>query len=294
MMPLTPESVRKLSRGLPGWPVAITDILNTLDNPDANLGVLIKAIHRDPVITARVLWLVNTAAMRGQRESEVTDITTAVSLAGLQRLRHVVLISSLSTFGQAAQVPSGTRFWTHSIAVGVCAEELALHLDEPVTASKALVAGLLHDVGQLCLHQADRDGLAQCQMRSKAERTDISGLEQAHFGVTHGQVGAWLATQWQLPADLIDALASHHAPPEGASSPLVDIVHVAEVLSHALQLGGEAVDCISHVSASACERLGLVWDEDSQALFGRMEARTRHATLFFSALPAVPVGKTHA
>jgi len=288
MTPLTRSSVLRLGRGLPGWPEAIADILNSLDDTDANLDVLIKAIHRDPVITARVLWLANTAALRGQRDEAVTDIGTAVSLTGVQRLRHVVLISSLSTFGQAARVPAGTRFWTHSMAVGVCAEELALHLDEPVSASRALVAGLLHDVGQLCLYQADRAGMIECQRRAQAEPQDITVLESACFGVAHGQVGAWLAEQWHLPSDVVEAMVHHHAPPDGPPVPLADIVHLAEVLTQALNLGGGVVDCIPHASAQACERLGLVWDDDSQALFGRMAARTRHATLFFNTLPAAP------
>lgn len=285
MTPLTPDAVRKLSRSLPGWPVAITDILNTLNDPDANYGVLIKAIQRDPVITARVLWLANTAALRGHRETEVTDVATAVSLAGVQRLRHVVLISSLSTFGQAAQVPTGTRFWTHSMAVGVCAEELALHLGQPVTASKALVAGLLHDVGQLCLYQADRAGLQDCQQRAKVERIDITELERARFGVDHGQVGGWLAEQWELPADMAQAIVHHHDPDTAPPSALSDIVHLAESLTQALQLGGTVGDSVAHLSVGACQRLGLTWDDDSRGLFGRAEARTRHATLFFQALP---------
>ena len=289
MNPITRDTVRKLSRGLPGWPVAITEILNTLDDPDANYNVLIRAIQRDPVITARVLWLANTAALRGQREAEVTDVSTAISLAGVSRLRHVVLISSLNTFAQGAQVPSGTRFWTHSMAVGVCAEELASHVGEPVTASRALVAGLLHDVGQLCLFQADRALMQQIQQRSRTDFIDITLLEQEAFGVHHGTVGGWLAEEWHLPENMIDAIVHHHDPSGAPGSPLVDIVHLAEALTQALQLGGTASDRISTLSTASCERLGLEWDENSRALFGRMEARTRHATLFFESLPPVSV-----
>lgn len=288
MTAITQDTVRKLSRALPGWPVVISDLLNTLDDPDANYNVLVRAIQRDPVITARVLWLANTAALRGQRESDVTDVATAISLAGVVRLRHVVLISSLSTFAQGAQVPAGTRFWTHSMAVGVCAEELALHLGEPVTASRALLTGLLHDVGQLCLFLADRKRMVECQQRSRLGSLDISVLETDAFGVDHGQVGGWLAEQWRLPAGMVDAIVHHHHPDAGPTSALGDIVHLAEVLAQALRIGGVASERIANLSTAACERLGLEWNEESRSLFGRMEARTRHATFFFHSMPVTP------
>lgn len=286
MNPINRDAVRKLSRGLPGWPVAISEILNTLDDPDANYNELIRAIQRDPVITARVLWLANTAALRGQREAEVTDVSTAISLVGVSRVRHVVLISSLNTFAQGAQVHAGTRFWTHSVAVGVCAEELTSHVGEPVSASRALVAGLLHDVGQLCLYQADQALMQQCQQRSRTQYMDIALAEQEAFGVHHGTVGGWLAEEWHLPENMIDAIVHHHDPAGAPGSPLVDIVHLAEALTQALQLGGVTGDRVSTISAASCERLGLEWDDNSRGLFGRMEARTRHATLFFELLPS--------
>lgn len=177
------------------------------------------------------------------------------------------------------------------MAVGVCAEELASHVGEPVTASRALVAGLLHDVGQLCLYQADRALMQQIQQRSRTDFIDITLLEQEAFGVHHGTVGGWLAEEWHLPENMIDAIIHHHDPAGAPGSPLVDIVHLAEALTQALQLGGTASDRISTLSTASCERLGLEWDENSRALFGRMEARTRHATLFFESLPPVSVAE---
>ena len=59
-------------------------------------------------------------------------------------------------------------------------------------------------------------------------------------------------------------------------------MHVAEVVSNALNLSIGDENRVSFISNAACEQLGLVWDERAQALFGRIEARSRHANRFFS------------
>lgn len=279
-----PDVVRR-SRDLPGLPAVLKDILNTLDDPDANYNVLIKAILRDPVITARVLWMANTAASRASREEAVTDVATAVSLTGVARVRHVALISSLSTLAAGMRIPAGGRFWVHSISVGLACEELATHLGEPAPAPRALVAGLLHDIGQLWLTHFDRDTHAHCKALSQTQGLDMETLEIEHFGVTHGMVGGWLAQLWHLPSDVVDAIALHHEPSAHPASALVAIVHIGEVLSHALDTSGDPADGVSHLSPQACDSVGMVWDEGVRPLFGRIEARSRHANRFFSQVP---------
>ena len=282
---ITQADVVRKSRDLPGLPAVLKEILNTLDDPDANYNVLIKAILRDPVITARVLWVANTAANMARRDGMVTDVATAVSLAGVARVRHVALISSLSTLAAGMKIPPGGRFWTHSISVGLACEELAMHVGQDPLAPRALVAGLLHDIGQLWLDHHDPVGHAQCRTLAHAKGLDIETLEIERFGATHGMVGGWLAQFWQMPGDVADAIALHHEPGEHHASPLVAIVHIAEVLTHALQTGGDPPGGVTHLSAQACDTLGLTWDDTARTLFGRIEARSRHANAFFSQTP---------
>ena len=64
---------------------------------------------------------------------------------------------------------------------------------------------------------------------------------------------------------------------------LVALIHVAEVISDALDLAHSSDSRVTHISAPACDLLGIVWNTDVQALFGRIEARSRHANAFFDA-----------
>jgi len=281
--PVTRDEVIRRSRLMPSFPGIVNEILATLDDPGANLNALVRCINLDPVITARVLSVANMAATRGRRDAQVSNIYTATSLIGMGKVRSIALISSLGNFMQnAALPPLPSAFWEHSVAISVCAEELANHVSVPVNADAALIAGLLHDIGQLWLHALDAQATRDCWQQSTAGQQDIVALEQQVFGVDHATIGAWLAEHWQLSPSITAAIQHHHNPDAALAQPLVALVHVAEVLGNALDLGHRARNRVTYISSAACEQLDLVWDESIRPLFGRIEARSRHANQFFS------------
>jgi len=277
------DSVIAGSRSLPSFPSVVSEILATLDDPDGNFNVLVRAINRDPLISARVISVANTVAMRGARESEVCDIATATSLIGMSRVRHITLISSLNTFvAGAARHGLPHSFWQHSVAVGICCEELAQWVDIPVSSSMALMAGLLHDIGQLWLHHVNPNLAQACRVQARKRTVSVEVIETAHFGVAHGTIGAWLLEHWSLPDAVVAAVGAHHSHVATPGNPLVALLHVAEVLSNALDLTGRIDNRVTTLSSAACQQLGLVWNEESRALFGRIEARASHANAFFA------------
>ena len=283
---LTPEMVIQGSQSLPCFPAIITSILAALADPDGDFDLLVRAIGRDPIISARVLSVANTAALRGTRDGPVSDIALAVALVGVDRVRHITLISSLGTFvAGAGRSAMHASFWQHSVTVGVCCEELAEHTIAQVSTAAALVAGLLHDVGQLWLFNFNPQAAQACWREARARAIDVDALEQAHFGVGHCAIGTWLAESWHLPGPIVAAIGGHHQPDTALDIGLVPLVHVAEVLSNALDLTGSTETRVTHLSSAACERLGLDWGDDVRTLFGRIDARSHQANAFFSTPP---------
>lgn len=275
--------VVKRSAELPSFPAIITQILATLDDPEATTEMLVSHIAHDPVIAARVISLANAAAMRAQRKSAISSITTATSLIGTNRVREMAIVSSISGFFGSA-VPDGmaASFWKHSVAVGVCGEELALYTAAPVSAAAGLVAGLLHDVGQLLLFRFYPEGHRAAWNNALAHSIGIGEAERERFGVDHSTIGAWLAEHWSLPVNITAAIRHHHAPDTALAEPLVPLVHVAEVLANALDLANREENRVTSISSAACRALDLSWNESVRPLFGRMEARSRHANAFFT------------
>ena len=279
---VTREEVVERSAELPAFPRIVSEIIATLDDPEANFKVLVDHIAHDTVIAARVLSLANVASGHSRRQSSVSDIYTATSMIGTGRVREMAIISSIGGFvdGVAAGGLSDA-FWQHSVAVGVCSEELARHTALPGSAGAALIAGLLHDVGQLWLYRFNPEMFRMAWRDALSSATGIEAVEHEHFGADHSIIGAWLAEHWALPAGIVAAIQHHHCPDDALMEPLVPLVHVAEVLSNALDLTERDENRVTSLSPAACRRLGLAIDTDIQSLFGRMEARSRHANALF-------------
>jgi putative nucleotidyltransferase with HDIG domain len=269
--------------GLPSFPSVVTEILASLDDPEANLKVLTNFIAHDPVIAARVLSFANRAAERTRKSSAVRDIYTATSLIGMSHVREITLVSSMSDFvNSVGQESFPSSYWEHSVAVGICAQEVAIHIEAPIVSDTALIAGLLHDIGQLWLYRFYSERFAVARKQALIQSLGIEIVEREAFCVDHSQIGAWLAEHWELPKSICSAIRHHHQPDSALSDLLVPVVSIAEVISSALDLTGRPENRVTYLSKAACTAIGLTFDNDIQPLFGRIEARSKYANALFA------------
>jgi len=275
------DEVIGLSYQLPPFPAIVTQILATIENPDANLNLLVAYIQRDPILAARVLSLANSASKNRQHQV-ISDIPQAISMIGMGRVREMAIFSSIAGFAKG--IDSQTlpmAFWEHSIAVGICCEELAHYCGMANLSETALITGLLHDVGQLWLHCFNAQDYRELWRKTLAHEISIEQAEQERFGVDHATIGAWLGEHWALPNDIVKAIRYHHIPDMALPDRMVPLVHVAEVLSNALDLMGRDENRVTHISSAACQKIGIALDDDIRSLFGRIEARSRYAISLF-------------
>ena len=103
------------------------------------------------------------------------------------------------------------------------------------------------------------------------------------LGFDHAQIGAALAARWKFPAEIAAAISGHHSLPAqsgqvGAQVALVDLVHVADVLAHALEFSGDENDLVPPLSAVSWQRLGLAWGELPR-LLGAIDAQRGDAEM---------------
>ena len=274
---LNQQTVLQSCTALPPFPPVVLQILAMVNDPDASLALLARHVETDAVIAGHVLALCNRASHADAQRKPVVDVFTALSLVGLARVRDEVLALRLASFVEdfaAHQQPQA--FWAHSLGCAVCGVELAHYTTADVGVDTALISCLLHDIGQLWLQRFAPEGLAQAR-QAERQGQPIHLAERAVFGVDHGVIGAWLAAHWGLSDEVCQAILQHHAPDAGVPQALVALVHVAEVLSNALQLNADGHGRVTTLSEPSCALLGLDWGPDSQGLFGRIEARSRHA-----------------
>lgn len=216
----------------------VADICN---NPRTSPADLNRVISLDPVITVRVLKLVNSAyyGLPGQ----VTSLTRAIIMLGLNTVVNLVIstavvekVSVRSTGG----VLSVDSFWAHSLCTGVMAKFLSgLRGIPPAGQEGFFVGGLLHDLGKVSLNECFPEDYREVFERLKEVDRPLTDAEIEVFGVDHCEVGSMIAEKWQLGPSLRDVLAQHHHPDGagGDSRDLVMLVSLADTYANALRMG---------------------------------------------------------
>ncbi len=262
---------------LPAFPGVITDLLADLDDDNSSMMTLARHVERDPVVTGRILSVANRM-LRQEGRTEVRDVFTAVSLIGFARIRDIVLTTCIASF--TSQFRGRNYYWKHSLAVGIGAQELARRV--AVNQDYALVAGLLHDIGQLWMAYFHPLEFQQARLRVEVHGEPVCQAEADLFGMDHCEVGRLVAEYWNLPAEVLGAIFFHHAPDERAAlSKLVALTHLAELIANALDLPYREENQVACLSPVVCEVLELDWSGDMSPLLGQIEARFRYAATLF-------------
>ena len=241
----------------PSMPGAAAKMLSLLNNPDISISQIEEILRFDQGLTANVLRLTNSAYFGFS--AKIGSVRQAVVLLGAKRLIQLVLTSCVHSVMQKSvegyDLPAG-ELWRHSIAVSVAAEALVKELRIPV-ADFVFTAALLHDVGKLALSDFVEGDL------QKIEETASPGIpfevaEQFVLGIDHAEVGALILENWSFPPEIVRAVQWHHAPDAvEKTDSLIDIVHVANVLSLMVGTGMGREGLRYQPSAAATKRLGL-------------------------------------
>ena len=271
------DQIRSSIARLPAFPKVIGELLADLEDDNASMLTLARHVECDPVVTGRVLSVANRL-LRAEGRQEVRDVYTAVSLIGFGRIRDIVLTTSIAAFARGFQ---GKRyFWEHSLAVGIGAQELARNAG--VSQDLALVAGLLHDIGQLWMAFFHAREFQRVRQMVEVHGEPVCEAEAQVFGMDHCEVGRLVAEHWGLPAEVAGAIYFHHAPAtRAAENRLVALTHLAELISNALDLPWREENQVAHLSSTVSQVLELDWSQDFSPVLGRIEARYRYASVLF-------------
>jgi putative nucleotidyltransferase with HDIG domain len=193
-------------------PEITTRILEVLDNPNATADELEQLVSSDPVLSAKVLKVVNSS-FYGMPAS-VNSIKQAIVLLGVGGLKNIALAASLAKlFGGMPQQndfdPQGP--WQHSAAVGAAAKLICSHIGG--NGEEMFLAGLLHDVGTVIALQALRQQFIELVARraAKPEETYVVA-ERECLGATHEEFGIALCRSWNFPPSIQAAVEFHHDP----------------------------------------------------------------------------------
>jgi HD-like signal output (HDOD) protein len=148
-------------------------------------------------------------------------------------------------------------FWSHSLACGITARLLGQRRGE-ANPEAHFVGGILHDIGTLTIAVNRPMMLADALGGAAARRVPINVVEQAWYGHDHAGVGAVLLEAWNLPPRHRAAVNCHHAPQRaGVFAAEASVVHVADIISTAMQFGSAGDPYVPSVVPAAWDALRL-------------------------------------
>lgn len=222
---------------LPTLPTVIAKMLELVDNPKTSASSLSNLVMRDQVLTAKILKMANSSFYAFPRQ--IATVKLALVVLGFENVKEMALsLSVLNTFkGENNKHFDTSLFWQHSISVGACTRMLARETCYRL-AGEAFVAGLLHDIGKVVLNQYMPTEFGRIQSLIFDEGKSTEDAELEILGVTHAEVGAWLAERWNLPVILVEAIKFHMHPelcPRNPELPLM--VYLSDYLSTKCALG---------------------------------------------------------
>ena len=235
---LTNEDLKQLAsrtRTLPSLPSLHVQLTNELRRDEPSLERAAEIISRDIGMTTKVLQLVNSAFFGLPQPAN--NALEAVTYLGLATVRALVLcVQVFSQFDQRViQNFSIESLARHCWMTGLVARQIAeMEHCDPKMDDQCFLAGLLHDVGQLILAAGLPEQYNRVLKAARETNRPIWEAEQAEFGTTHGEVGAYLLGLWGLPNPVVEAVALHHRPADcsfRSFSPVI-AVHVADAFTH--------------------------------------------------------------
>ena len=236
------KKVRSYISRMPSFSTTITKVLEICNNPSTSPNDLNRVISLDPVLTGKVLNLINSSYYA--LPNQITSLTRAIIMIGINTVKNLALSTAvLDSIGQdegSFQAFSMDDFWTHSICVGVTAKLLAGIKNIPVTEREEyFVAGLLHDLGKIPMNNCFNNEYALSLELSEKKEVSLIKAEVEVFDMDHSIVGGMIADKWQLNTSMNNAMCHHHEPEKASDEyrQLVGIVAISNTYANIFRIG---------------------------------------------------------
>lgn len=171
---------------------------------------------------------------------KVNSIRDAISrVLGVERAMDIALGAAA---GKPFKGPTEGRLgrnavWLHAVysaALMQALAESAVPAAGKLAPGVAYLCGLIHNIGFLLLgHLYPADIATLNQALSTSPNTEVPAIERQLFWTDHTQFGAWLMSQWRMPAEVVTVVRYHHD--ETYRGPYADYVSLALIADRLIQ-----------------------------------------------------------
>lgn len=197
-----------------------------------------EIIRRDPSLTSRLLRLVNSVFYGISRP--IKNIEEAVFYLGVRQIRQLAMVTPIIEDFQKLAGNRGyawREFWQHCIGTALMTREV-LELVQTQKGEVDYVAGLIHDVGKICMASAFPEHFREIYQGQGDVTQDWLEFEREILGIDHASLGALYLKKQVLPEMFIEIVQYHHQPEAARQHvEIVAAVNVADMLVRSANIG---------------------------------------------------------
>jgi putative nucleotidyltransferase with HDIG domain len=242
---------------LPPLPQSLKRLVEILYEEVETSDELESIILYDQSLTAKVMNIANSTYY-GSR-GKVRSISRAIVVIGYDQVKSICLCMLLMQLlsGDTLRSSEREKLWKHSFATSKIAARMTAKRPW-LSSEEAAVLGLLHDLGRLAMAVYFKDRYKSIDDLATARKVPHWCVE-AQFGLTHTQLGKYLAVRWAFPKLFENVIEFHHAP-DGSASFRAEtrLIYLANVLSNAQEYPELLTD---EATLSYCRDLNISEDE---------------------------------
>lgn len=246
---------------MPAFPKSVQRILELTRDINCRPKDLVAVIEKDPVITIKVLKIINSAYYG--LPNKITSINQSVIYLGVNTLKNLAL--SFSTMGMLPARNAAGFDVQHYLMSSLVTANLtrlvsAKHAPE-LDPTDCYIAGLLHDFGKVVFALYMAPEFRRAMETSITDKMSLHKAEESVIGADHTLVGSMLVKRWQFPDHLVECIANHHTVPH--VSPLGECLFVADLIAEKL-----GYDSMGNISADGPQALPERFGDDLDAVIG--------------------------
>jgi HD-like signal output (HDOD) protein len=235
---------------LPSFPDIAMRVRQVLADDNVSPEKVVRVVGSEPALAARLLQLANSAALNFSGKA-VTDLRTAVARMGFNMVRSAAIAFAMSQLKKVDSLKGLEKplevLWRRSASVAAMSHAVARRLAK-VNPDTALLAGLLHGIGQLYI------------LTRTAKHPKLFANEAVYHNIVrdwHSSIAKALLENWDMAEEIVEAVGNYEDIGRSHTGPtdLTDVLTVGYLIAsyrdhpESIELNMEGV--------AACSRMQL-------------------------------------
>jgi HD-like signal output (HDOD) protein len=243
----------ELSKGkveLPSFPDIALRVRKVLSDENVSQDMVVRVVGSEPALAARVMQIANSAALNFSGKP-ITDLRSAIARMGFNMVRSAAIAFAMSQLKKQDSLKGLEKplddLWKRSAAVAAMSHAVARRYSK-VNPDTALLAGLLHGIGQLYI------------LTRSAQHPGLFANQAAYSAIVrdwHSAIAKALLENWDMTDEVVEAVSSFEDLERENTGrvDLTDVITVGNLLA-AFKDHPDTIELNMH-DVAACKRMSI-------------------------------------